>query len=943
MKEIAQKENLKANLESQKEQITGNIEAFDCNPDLKVPINEALYNILSNSDNVAKTRIVKKLNSLYYGRNFTNNDHSDFCIKSDVNSFINLSDHQLTNDEIEFLNLGLNCHIEPKYEKLLKETELEALYQTLLQLESKKTIVIKPDLAIQLKSESTKHRNTKHPSIITPALRQAARNLKSNPNIVIRKADKSSIYVIMNKTDYITKLNILLNDDTKFKRINKDPTNSLKQRANKLIEVLNAAQDDIKLSKIIGDYNPGYVYGNVKTHKENNPLRPIISQIPTPTYNLAKSLNNIISPYLPQEFTLKSTNDFIDLLHSNQCNGIIASLDVESLFTNVPIDPTIQIIIEHSYNHPTIPPPKIPSEILRQLLELCTKEAPFRCPEGKLYLQIEGVAMGSPLGPTFANFYMGDLEKRVFEDPEQKPVIYARYVDDIFVQIESEAKLIALKQLFQSNSALNFTYELNVNNKLPFLDILVDTNNNTFHTTVYHKPTDHGKCLNANSECVSKYKNSVITNYLNRAYKVSSSWPDFHNEVMHIKQKLVNNNYSNNVVDAQIKIFLQKKLSTSVNQEEKRTLIPIYYQSQTHLNYKIEERAIKNIVLNNSRCSDPDKKLNIVFYYKNIKSANLVMRNNMAPPPSTLQQTNVVYLFQCPLPHSQAETYVGLTQTTLSRRLTMHGQDGSIYKHFVTSHSMKPSREQLTENTSIIAKASDRYKLLIKEALLIMKHSPSINKQYDNFTNILKLHAHRNSTSQNLPTPSALSVLQLPPSGFSTAPSAPPLDESFINLRHAPLDSPLHNTDTELNPNSNALPFSPSAPPLQTTPPFDNNTPSTAPHLLETKNLHNYPQNNPFGHPLQPHNPINELTSSFQQKSIVPSPTILHKPLDMINETDLLPTTPPSLSTSTIDNNINSKNSILQNAGITEFAQHDTHATNNVYECSPRRLRSRRQ
>ena len=54
-------------------------------------------------------------------------------------------------------------------------------------------------------------------------------------------------------------------------------------------------------------------------------------------------------------------------------------------------------------------------------------------------------------------------------------------------------------------------YELSVNRKLPFLDVLVETNDNKFQTKVYHKPTDQGLCLNADSECVEKYKTSVIT------------------------------------------------------------------------------------------------------------------------------------------------------------------------------------------------------------------------------------------------------------------------------------------------------------------------------------------------------------------------------------------------------------------------------------------------
>ena len=52
-------------------------------------------------------------------------------------------------------------------------------------------------------------------------------------------------------------------------------------------------------------------------------------------------------------------------------------LDVESLFTNVPINDTIEIIIQNVYNYPTLAAPKISQNILKLLLELCTKELPF--------------------------------------------------------------------------------------------------------------------------------------------------------------------------------------------------------------------------------------------------------------------------------------------------------------------------------------------------------------------------------------------------------------------------------------------------------------------------------------------------------------------------------------------------------------------------------------
>ena len=244
----------------------------------------------------------------------------------------------------------------------------------------------------------------------------------------------------MDRLEYIEKINTILADETKFKKLTRDPTNSLKVKANKLIEVQNAVHGDVKLSPIKGEFKPGYIYGNIKTHKPNKALRPIISQIPTPTYEVAKSLNNIIQKFIPNSYTVKSSSDFVDILQSNNnVTGKMASLDVESLFTNVPLDTTIEIIIKYVYNHDSIPPPKISKEILKSLLLLCTKEAPFRSPEGKLYCQKEGVAMGSPLGPTFANFYVGDLESDLFNNkPSLKPSIYVRYVDDIFLLVRNK-------------------------------------------------------------------------------------------------------------------------------------------------------------------------------------------------------------------------------------------------------------------------------------------------------------------------------------------------------------------------------------------------------------------------------------------------------------------------------------------------------------------------
>ena len=61
----------------------------------------------------------------------------------------------------------------------------------------------------------------------------------------------------------------------------------------------------------------GYCYGNIKTHKPGNKLCPTISQIPTPTYSLAKRLCSILTPFVPVTYSLQSTSDFLDILSTD--------------------------------------------------------------------------------------------------------------------------------------------------------------------------------------------------------------------------------------------------------------------------------------------------------------------------------------------------------------------------------------------------------------------------------------------------------------------------------------------------------------------------------------------------------------------------------------------------------------------------------------------------
>lgn len=71
----------------------------------------------------------------------------------------------------------------------------------------------------------------------------------------------------------------------------------------------------------------------------------------------------------------------------------------EIIVHHVPVQETIRIVLQNVYHHKCLPPPKTPEMIMGKLLIICTTEASFCHMEGHVYMQTNGVSMGSPLGP----------------------------------------------------------------------------------------------------------------------------------------------------------------------------------------------------------------------------------------------------------------------------------------------------------------------------------------------------------------------------------------------------------------------------------------------------------------------------------------------------------------------------------------------------------------
>ena len=133
--------------------------------------------------------------------------------------------------------------------------------------------------------------------------------------------------------------------------------------------------------------------------------------------------------------------------------------------------------------------------------------------------------MGSPLGSILANAFLCHYEKLWFESwaPEFKPVVYIRYVDDIFVLFKSKDHLLLFaKYMNTRHKNLKFTFDFELNNSFSFLDVKITRGSNGFSTSVFGKVTFSGVFTNSGSFKCNNYPAGLIDqyvkNFLNKIY-----------------------------------------------------------------------------------------------------------------------------------------------------------------------------------------------------------------------------------------------------------------------------------------------------------------------------------------------------------------------------------------------------------------------------------------
>ena len=180
------------------------------------------------------------------------------------------------------------------------------------------------------------------------------------------------------------------------------------------------------------------------------------------------------------------------------------------------------------------------------------------------YKQLDGVAMGSPIGSLMADVIMNYVIDKALEITPQlhRPSFFCRYVDDCFATFTEPTSIdIFVNNLNCIHKQIHFTKEIESNNSLAFLDVLIEKSDFGINTSTDHKPTHTGLLFKYSSFSTFRYKRNLINSLLQRSFIIDNSYLKIDSEFQSIKTTLMRNEYPSRFIDRCIRKFLNKKFS----------------------------------------------------------------------------------------------------------------------------------------------------------------------------------------------------------------------------------------------------------------------------------------------------------------------------------------------------------------------------------------------
>jgi hypothetical protein len=392
--------------------------------------------------------------------------------------------------------------------------------------------------------------------------------LKRNNEIIIKKGDKSSGVIILDKNEYRTKITGMLSDAAVYTKTNINDTDSVKREADDLIMYLHEHEKiTTKQAKYLKNFEPKcpVFYGIPKVHKAGNPLRPIVSQINGPTASISKYVSEQLAVAEKQiPYILQDTTAFLQIIEKITVNNntSLVVMDVCSLYTNIPHEEGAEWVSEFyeetldkwpANRSQQLKP--ISKELMKTLILFILNNCTFEF-DNEFYRQNYGTTMGASFSVRFANIYMHKFfEKFLNKYGEEKPTFIARLIDDVFFTWEND--LQSLDRLISSLNSEHATikFEPTISDKeVNFLDTIVYKipNDSKLRTRIYRKPTYKPQYLHFKSNHPNHVKRAIPYSQALRYRRIIDDNEILNSELSKLTEFFIQRNYPKQLLEIEI-------------------------------------------------------------------------------------------------------------------------------------------------------------------------------------------------------------------------------------------------------------------------------------------------------------------------------------------------------------------------------------------------------
>ncbi len=527
----------------------------------------------------------------------------------------------------------------------------------------------------------------------------ALKNLKQNNNIIIKKADKGSAVVIMDKESYLHEGYRQLSNPLHYKKLDSPIYH---QTATKISEILQNLKDNKHITDKQFEFlkppstpRPRRFYMLPKIHKPTNtwtlphkiPVgRPIVSDCSSESENIAAYIDHFIQNEAKRHPAyIKNTEDFINKIHSLELpkDFLLVTMDIESMYTNINHDKGLEATREAlgrvSYTNDKY-------KAIVELLEISLKCNDFEF-NGDFYLQTLGTSMGKKWAPHYADIYMAKFEKDALQKCPLKPHTYLRYLDDIFIiWTHGKQAFFDFLNIFNSHQPpIKFKAEIQ-NYFINFLDTTIfkggSDSDIPLLTKVYFKPTDTHQLLHKTSFHPKHTYKGLIKSQLFRFIRICTRTSDFNEAWNVLYEALSSRNYS--------KRWLRKMRIECMHEIEQK--IAWDYMPVTNPSSSSAGASPCNV----AKC----KTCPLIHKCHNFDSTELDTTHSIIDT-LNCNSSHIIYLYTCNICKIQ---YVGETGNTLRNRTNRHrtaiktgNEDNALAAHLNNKHpDIEPSIASFT-------------------------------------------------------------------------------------------------------------------------------------------------------------------------------------------------------------------------------------------------------